>query len=152
MADSLLTRLRFRTMLWCHARSMPFRVTADRPLAWVLSFADRTPRAKYAGLSPEYILKHVVRATRRPYLMRERRCLRQGLLAFQFMQAAGYDVELHFGVVRADLQNMRAHCWLVHDGRVVLNPPDANTRTILVHSATAPAAGNAVALKASAFR
>jgi len=56
MGDSLLTRLRFRTTLWCQARSMPFRVTPDRPLAWVLSFADRTPRARYAGLSPEYIL------------------------------------------------------------------------------------------------
>jgi len=152
MGDSLLTRLRFRTTLWCQARSMPFRVTPDRPLAWVLSFADRTPRARYAGLSPEYILKQVVQVTRRPYFMRERRCLRQGLLAFQFMKAGGYDVELHFGIVGTHRQNMLAHCWLVHDGRVVLNPPDADTQTILVHSATASAVGNAVALKASAFR
>lgn len=152
MDGSALTRLRFRTALWWQARSMPFHVTPNRPLAWVLSFAGRSSKARYAGLSPEYILKHVVRVTRRPYFMRKRRCLRQGLLAFRFMKACGYDVELHFGVDRTSHQDMRAHCWLVHNGRVVLNPPDVNTQTILVHSATAPTGGNAVDLTASAFR
>lgn len=152
MDGSWLTRLRFRTALWCQARSMPFRVTPDRPLAWVLAFADRTPRASYAGLSSQYILKHVVKVTRRPYLMRERRCLRQGLLAFQFMRAGGYDIELHFGVDRTSRRDMRAHCWIVHAGVVVLNPPDAAIETIFVHRATVPAAGNAVEMTASAIR
>jgi Transglutaminase-like superfamily len=152
MDGSLLTRVRFRTALWCQARSMPFLVTPDRSLAWVLAFANRTPRARYAGLPADYILKHVRKVTRRPYLMRERRCLRQGLLAFRFMKAGGYDIELHFGVDRTSRQDMRAHCWIVHDGRVVLNPPDATMETILVHRATAPAAGNAVEMTASAFR
>jgi hypothetical protein len=152
MDGSLLTRVRFRIALWCHAKSMPLRLTADRPLAWVLSFADRARGTTYPGLSAEYILKHVARVTRRPYFMRERRCLRQGLLAFRFMKAAGHDVELHFGIDRTHLQDIRAHCWIVHDGRVVLNPPDANTQPIFVHSGRAPAASEAVDLKASAFR
>lgn len=152
MDGSRLTRTRFRIALWCQARSMPFRVTSHRPLAWVLSFADRVPSGTYAGLSAEYILKHVARVTRRPYFMRERRCLRQGLLAFRFMKAAGKDVELHFGIDRVHLQNIRAHCWIVHNGRVVLNPPDANTQTIFVHKGAAPLANDAANLTASVFR
>ena len=152
MDSPVITRLRFRTALWCQARSMPFRVTPNRSLAWVLSFADRAPRATYAGLSPEYILKHVVRVTRRPYFMRERRCLRQGLLAFRFMKAGGYDIELHFGIDRTRTRDLRAHCWIVHNGRVVLNPPDANIQPLLVRRAVSPAAGETVDLTASAFR
>lgn len=152
MDGSLLTRVRFRIALWCQARSMPLRVTPSRPLAWVLSFVDRAPSETYADLPAEYILKHVARVTRRPYFMRERRCLRQGLLAFRFMKAAGHDVELHFGIDRTHLQNIRAHCWIVHDGRVVLNPPDADTQPILVHRGAASVASEAVNLTASAFR
>ncbi len=131
---------------------MPFRVTSRRPLAWVLSFADRAPSAAYAGLSAEYILKHVAQVTRRPYFMRERRCLRQGVLAFRFMKAAGHEVELHFGIDRIHLPDIRAHCWIVHNGRVVLNPPDADTQPIFVHRGAASAANDAVNLTASAFR
>jgi hypothetical protein len=152
MNGSLLTRVRFHIALWCQARSMPIRVTPSRPLAWVLSFADRAPRASYAGLSAEYILKHAARVTRRPYFMRERRCLRQGLLAFRFMKAAGHDVELHFGIDRTHRHDIRAHCWIVHDGRVVLNPPDANTQPIFVHRGPASVTNEAVNLTASAFR
>jgi hypothetical protein len=152
MNGSLLTRVRFRIALWCQARTMPIRVTPSRPLAWVLSFADRAPSATYAGLSTEYILKHIARVTRRPYLMRERRCLRQGLLAFRFMKAAGHDVELHFGIDRTHRQDIRAHCWIIHDGGIVLNPPDADTQPIFVHKGAAPLANEAVNLKASAFR
>jgi hypothetical protein len=152
MDASRLIRLHFRIALWCHARSMPLRVTADRPLAWVLSFADRAPSAAYAGLPAEYILENVARVTRRPYFMRGRRCLRQGLLAFRFMKAAGHDVELHFGIDRTRRQDIRAHCWIVHDGRVVLNPPDADTQTIFVYKGAAPVANDSVNLTASAFR
>lgn len=152
MDGSRLTRLRFRIALWCQARSMPIRLTADRPLAWVLSFADRAPSATYIGLPTEYILKHVARVTRRPYLMRERRCLRQGLLAFRFMKAAGHDVELHFGIDRTRREDIRAHCWIVHDGRIVLNPPDADTQPIFVHKGAATVASEPANLTASAFR
>ncbi len=152
MDGSRLTRMRFRIALWCQARSMPFRVTSHRPFAWVLSFADRAPSATYAGLSAEYILRHVARVTRRPYFMRERRCLRQGLLAFRFMTAAGHDVELHFGIDRTRRQDIRAHCWIVHNGHVVLNPPDADTQPIFVHKGATSTANDAVNLTASAFR
>lgn len=152
MDGSRLTRLRFRIALWCQARAMPIRVTADRPFAWVLSFADRVPSATYVNLPAEYILRHVAQVTCRPYFMRERRCLRQGLLAFRFMKAAGHDVELHFGIDRTRRQDIRAHCWIVHDGSVVLNPPDADTQSIFVHKGAASPANEDVNLTASAFR
>lgn len=135
MGVSLPTRARFRIALWCEARSMPFRVRPDRPLNWVLSFASRSVGAPYRGLRTDYIVKHVLGVTRRPYLMRDRRCLRQGLLAYRFLKAAGYDIALHFGIDRTHLQadDMRAHCWVVHRGQVILNEPSKDTLPMLVH-------------------
>jgi hypothetical protein len=73
--------------------------------------------------------------------MRDRRCLRQGILAFRFMAAAGYNSELHFGVDRTSLAgSIKAHCWLVHRGTTVLNPPNPTMVPILIHSAEAPGA------------
>ena len=135
MDASLFTRAHFRLSLWCEARSMPFRLTPDRPLSWVLSFANRSDGRRYHGLSTDYILKHVLDVTRRPYLMRDRRCLRQGLLAYQFLRRAGYDIELHFGIDRTHLAggDMRAHCWIVRQGRAIFNEPPGDTQPLLVH-------------------
>jgi hypothetical protein len=135
MTASLLTRARFRIALWCEAKSMPFRVRSNRPLSWVLRFASGSGRARYQGLQAEYVLKHILGATRRPYLMRDRRCLRQGLLAYRFLRAAGHDVELHFGVDQTRLQrvDMRAHCWIVQNGRAILNEPPEHIVPVLVH-------------------
>ncbi len=83
------------------------------------------PGTPYAGMPAELILAAVTRACRRPRLMRDRRCLREGLLAFRFLCAAGYRPRLHFGVDRASAgrARMAAHCWITLDGAVVLNPP-----------------------------
>ena len=137
----LFTRMRFRMALWCAARSMPFRAWSGRPLDSVLSLASPAGRAAYVGLSAEYVLHQVLAVTRRPYLMRERRCLRQGLLAYRFLAAAGHDIELHFGIDAASLHSnsLRAHCWVVHHGRIILNPPHPDTVVIFVHSTRAPA-------------
>ena len=139
MNDALITKLRFRFALWCDARLLPFRIWRERPLAEVLLLARPLRGQSYPNLPTDYILKHVLRTTRRPILMRDRRCLRQGILAFRFMTAAGYTPELHFGIDRTSLAGpVRAHCWLVHEGKVVLNPPDPATTRILVHTTKLP--------------
>jgi hypothetical protein len=139
MALSHLTRLRFRLALWCHARLLPLRVRR-RPLCDVLALAPLEAGTTYRGLPLPYILKHVRRTVRKPLFMRDRRCLREGLLAFRFMAAAGYEPELHFGIDRKSVADasVKAHCWVVHGGEAVLNSPDDNMVRILVHGGAAP--------------
>ena len=136
MRASILTRLRFRLALWWDARLLPLRV-GRRPLGAVLALAQRSADPTYHELPLSYILKRVRRTLRRPLLMRDRRCLREGLLAFRFMAAAGYEPELHFGIERTSLSGpeLRAHCWVVNDGKTVLNPPEATVVPILIHPA-----------------
>lgn len=135
MTASLVTRIRFRIALWLQARLLPWRMWRERPLCEVVALANSQRDIRYSGLPVSYVLDRVVRATRRPILMRDRRCLRQGVLAQRFMTAAGHPCELRFGVERASLGSaIKAHCWLVHDGKPVLNPPDAATVLIFAHT------------------
>jgi Transglutaminase-like superfamily len=135
MPRALITKFRFRVALWWQARLLPFRVRRNCPLTKVLALASPPDRLRYAGLSPAYVLRQVRRATRHPLLMRDRRCLRQGILALRFMSAAGHRSELHFGIDRQSLAaDLKAHCWLVHDGRAVLNAPSENIVPVLVHA------------------
>jgi hypothetical protein len=55
--------------------------------------------------------------------MRDRRCLREGLLGHRFLRLAGFDPELRFGVDPKSLQTPRvsAHCWVCLDGRPVVS-------------------------------
>lgn len=77
----------------------------------------------WTGVTAHDIAHWVLRATRKPWLMRDRRCLRQGLLGTRFMRMAGHDAELHFGVDQKSLSEpaVSAHCWVVVDGVSVLN-------------------------------
>ena len=130
------TKIRFRIALWRDARLLPFRIPRNRPLAEVLLLARPPRSAFYPGLPSTYILKHVLKTTRRPILMRDRRCLRQGILACRFLAAAGHSSELHFGVDRTSLAAvLKAHCWVVYRGATVLNPPGPTTVPILIHNA-----------------
>lgn len=124
----------FRLSLWAAARILPFRVR-HRPLDEVLALLKADRRERYRGLPLDYIVKRVRRTVRRPVLMRDRRCLREGMLAFQFLTAAGFKPELHFGIDTTTLatSDLKAHCWIVCDNETVLNPPDPNTRLILVY-------------------
>jgi hypothetical protein len=134
----LLTRVHFRCALWWQARAMPLRVHR-RPLNAVLTRANATPVARYRDLPVAYIVKRVGRTVRRPWLMRDRRCLREGLLAFRFLQAAGYEPELHFGIDRSSFPGpgLKAHCWVVNRGEIVMNR-DERMVPIYVHRASQP--------------
>jgi hypothetical protein len=141
MTAILFTRMRFRVALWWDARLLPLRV-GRLPLASVLALARPGVHRHYHDLALAYIVRHVRRTLRRPLLMRDRRCLREGLLACRFLAAAGYEPELHFGIDRTSVRGpgVQAHCWVVHHGETVLNPPQTNMVTIFIHNALKPVA------------
>ena len=82
------------------------------------------PSPRYQGIPAEHIIGFVTQAARRPWLMRDRRCLREGLLAFRYLSLAGHHPELHFSIAPSSLSaaRPRAHCRVAIDGRTVLNP------------------------------
>jgi len=89
----------------------------------------------YAGLPVEYISRRVRKAVRHPWLMRDRRCLREGLLGFEFLRRSGYSPELHFAVDPASVTSDRisAHCWVCLDGKPVVGDRQGDQVTIFVH-------------------
>ena len=124
MLPLTLQYVRFRTSLWLWARLIPF-------LAWrvdlptVLARVAPGRRMPYRGLPARLIAYRAKRAVRRPRVMADRPCLREGLLANRFLRLAGYQPEIHFGVERSSLgkQVLQAHCWIVLGGQTILNEP-----------------------------
>lgn len=122
MADGPLLRALFRAHLWASARLMPALV-GKRDFEAVLKWAPLTSSTPYRGLPSAYIVASVNRAVRHPWLMRDRRCLREGLLAHRFLRLAGFDPDLRFGVDPQSLHAPRlsAHCWVCLEGRPVVS-------------------------------
>jgi hypothetical protein len=119
------TKIPFTWNLWIAARLLPL-FTKRRPLDEMLRRA--TPNANsraFQDHSPESIVAGVKAMVARPWRMRGRRCLREGLLAFHYLALAGYRPILHFGLIprTALLPHPQAHCWLSLEGEIVLNPP-----------------------------
>ncbi|MCX7304459.1 MAG: lasso peptide biosynthesis B2 protein [Hyphomicrobiales bacterium] len=135
---SLLSVCRFRLDLWLAARSLPWRVSG-KPLDQILAMASPEGRSDYPGLAAEYIARRVRKSVRRPLLMRDRRCLREGLLGFEFLSRAGYAPELHFAVEPASVAKDRiaAHCWVCLDGQPVVGDRLGDQVTIFVHRSPA---------------
>lgn len=133
MSVPLSRRFLFRLELWLRARLLPFRLARDLPLEDALRLATPRHPPAYPGLPVAYVAKRVARTVRRPWLMRDRRCLREGLLGFRFLREAGHDPLLHFGVDPASLgaPRLAAHCWVSVDGEIVLGPP--RTQLIGLH-------------------
>jgi Transglutaminase-like superfamily len=133
MNDRLL-RLRLRVQLWLASRTMPVRIRG-RDLAELIAKYEPGAKRPLVGLKAADILDAVRRATRHPWTMRNRRCLRQGLLAYRYLALAGYSPELHFGVEKSSLADpqIKAHCWVVLDDGTELNPPDDGMMTVYVY-------------------
>ncbi len=58
--------------------------------------------------------------------MKDRQCLREGLLLYRSLMMAGFEPTLHFGVKLlngAATQNLEAHCWVKLAPDRVYNPP-----------------------------
>ncbi len=122
MADGVFLRALFRVHLWASARLMPVLI-GRRSFEAVLRWAPLSSSTPYRGLSSAYIVARVNRTVRHPWLMRDRRCLREGLLAHRFLRLAGFDPDLRFGVDPKSMQapRMSAHCWVCLDGRPVVS-------------------------------
>ena len=115
----------FEWNLWIAARLLPL-FTKRRPLAEILQRATPPDGERAFGdYSSDRIVAAVKAVVARPWRMRGRRCLREGLLAFRYLSLAGYRPKLHFGLVprSAMTPRPRAHCWVSLDGNTVLNPP-----------------------------
>lgn len=115
---------RFRLHLWLAARLLPVRAKR-RPIETLL--IDATPPAEslpYRGLAAEPIVAAVRRTLARPWRMRGRRCLREGLIAFRFLRLAGHPAVLHFAVASpSPADRLKAHCWVTLGGHCILDGP-----------------------------
>lgn len=135
MGPSRTGRLRFKIELWIRARLLPLqlrRVSLEK----ALERANPATLSTYSGLSVAYVVTRVQRTLRRPWLMRDQRCLRQGILGFRFLRAAGHDARLHFGVVESSLsaERIAAHCWVTVEGETVLGGQEADFVPIHIQS------------------
>lgn len=130
--------------IWREARALPLRLTG-RDLVWVLRHVDEAaPQSPPADApSVDTIERWIRRATKGPWLMRKRRCMRHGILAYRFLRRAGHAPVMKFSVDPAsvDAPSLGAHCWVEVDGRAVVNGDLPNHVTILTHSPDHPAAG-----------
>jgi hypothetical protein len=125
--------LRFRAALWLWARLVPVLAWRSDLVTLLQRVSPRT-RTPYLGLPANVIAHQARRSVRRPHFMADRPCLREGVLADRFLRLAGYAPELHFGVERQsiDQSKLRAHCWVVLDNKIILNPPTSAMIKILV--------------------
>ncbi len=57
----------------------------------------------------------------------QRRCLIRGLTLYTFLNRAGLDVELCFGMSSKE-DNYAGHCWLVRDGKPFMEANNPNDR------------------------
>lgn len=132
-----LALLLLKTEIWVTARLLPF-VLAFRDLSQILRLGDVERSRLYTGAAPETIACVTRRSTRKPWLMRNRRCLRQGLIGYRFLRKAGYEPELHFGIDVGSVERNRidAHCWVVLDGKPVVNDILEGMVIIHVHDST----------------
>ena len=113
-----------RREVWLAARLLPV-LASHRSLDALLRLATpKRPSPRYAGIEAREIVDIVKRAARRPWVMRDRRCLREGLLAFRFLRLAGFHPELQFSIAPSSLSESRprAHCRVELDGETILNP------------------------------
>ena len=136
-----MTRLRFRLELWLAARLLPFRVH-NRPFAEVLALAPVEGPTPYAGLPLPYITRRVRRVVRHPWLMKDRQCLREGLLGFRFLSRAGFTPELRFAVDRGTVEtdHITAHCWVSVDETPVISDTEPEMVTVYIHGSPEPSA------------
>lgn len=136
--DSALMRGLFRARLWLDARMLPMRI-AGKDFAAILNMFERTGAARTPHWPLAYLERSVRWAVRGPILMRDRRCLRSGLLGYAALKEAGYAPELRFSVDRKSVgtERLAAHCWVCVDGVPVINQPLPDHVVVYRHTAAA---------------
>jgi hypothetical protein len=129
-------RVAFRLELCLRARVLPFQLAGRDTLADILELAEPPADSRrHLGLPAARIVRAVRRTLRHRLLMRNRPCLREGLLAYRFLAGAGYRPQLHFGVDPGIVASARtvAHCWVTLDGATVIGESHTPFVEILVY-------------------
>lgn len=71
----------------------------------------------------EALARRVDRCLRAGWPLVRRGCLTRGVTLYRFLRRAGFDVSLRFGIGEVN-GRLEGHCWLVHDGRPLLEKRD----------------------------
>ncbi|MFN0263142.1 lasso peptide biosynthesis B2 protein [Tepidamorphus sp. 3E244] len=131
------TAIPFQANLWLAARLLPSFSRAEIGTLLRMATPPKEARA-YTGLGAREITDAVQHTTARPWRMRGRRCLREGLLAFHYLSLAGHRPILHFAVEPASLKTDKtsAHCWVSVDGDILLNPPSPTMMPLFTYDGT----------------
>lgn len=117
--------------IWLSARILPFAI-ANKSFNEVTKYTQAEKSKTFSGVSSEKIASYIIKVTKKPWLMRDRRCLRQGILGMQFLSKSGYNPVLKFGVDVKSISSdkLKAHCWVEIEGKAVLNDQLDNMITI----------------------
>jgi hypothetical protein len=133
---------RLGSEVWLWARLLPFLCAKSKSFADILKVSDVGSSRRYRGMPVAEIVSRVKLAARHPWLMRDRRCLREGILAYRFLTLANVPAKIHFGVDRNSIgaPKLDAHCWVTVGDEVVLNPPSPSMVTVFIHDNELPTA------------
>lgn len=123
--------------IWSATITLPFWLY-KKDFEATLKYFDVKNDVKFSNIDQVLICKCVGLTTRKPWLMRDRRCLRQSLLAMKFLRKANLAPTINFGV---DINSMSspslsAHCWVEINNHPVMN--DIMEDMIVVYSASTP--------------
>jgi Transglutaminase-like superfamily len=99
-----------------------------------LKTIDVGAHIRFENVLPDTIRDRVISVTHRPWLMRNRRCLRQGILGMRYLRKAGYNPVLKFGIdTRSVSKNkIAAHCWVELNGKPLIN--DIMEHMVVIHT------------------
>ena len=124
----------FRWSVWLNAKALPFFVPKGLAFHRVVSLLARSPEGGFGALPVQAVVDTVIWATKHPWLMRDRRCLRQGILAFRYLKATGHEPVIHFGIEPVSLKDekVRAHCWVTVNGTPVMSDRLPGMKTIFM--------------------
>lgn len=122
-----------KLQIWVSARFLPLAI-AHKSFDQIARYAHAEKSKLFVGASSEKIAAHILKVTKRPWLMRDRRCLRQGILGMRFLAKSGFKPVLKFGVDVKSIADdkLSAHCWVEIDGRAVLN--DEMENMVVIYS------------------
>ncbi len=120
--------------MWLWARMLPFLCPKTKAFGDILRLSTAGPSRRYRGIPVDEIARRAKHASRHPWLMRDRRCLREGILAFRFLTLADIPAKIHFAVDRSsiDAPVLAAHCWVTVADKPIINPPTPSMVTIFV--------------------
>ena len=130
-----LRKIILRLHIWLVTLLIPVFVRF-LPLKKLLALATPGGRlALYGAIEPDDIARMVSNRLRRPRSMRSRRCLREGFALFYFLRLAGAPAVIHIALHRPEPgdRRLRAHCWVVLEGRAMSKPIAGPAVTIMTH-------------------